>query len=167
MRSGASILLITMALGACSAPGGPYPSSQPRMAERIDPRVPVERPMNDRPVNASLAAQLAELVSEARAGEAVFDPAAAEAERLAGSAGAPQSENWIVAQEALSAAVAARKPTATALGDIDALGATALQSQGGIAPSDLAAIQNAAAEASAIDQRQAGRIDEIQRQLGL
>jgi hypothetical protein len=167
MRSGASILLITMALGACSAPGGPYPSLQPRMAERIDPRVPVERPMNDRPVNASLAAQLAELVSEARAGEAVFDPVAGEAERLAGSAGAPQSENWIVAQEALSAAVAARKPTATALGDIDALGATALQSQGGIAPSDLAALQNAAAEASAIDRRQAARIDAIQRQLGL
>ena len=167
MRSGASILIATIALAGCSAPGGPYPSLQPRIAERIDPRVPVERPMNDRPVSATLAGRLAELVSEARAGDAVFDAVATQAEQLASAAGAPQSESWIVAQEALSAAVAARKATATALGDIDALGATALQTQGGMAPSDLAAIQDAAAEASAIDRRQAGRIDAIQRQLGL
>jgi len=167
MRTGAFLLLVIVGLAGCSAPGGPYPSLQPRIAERIDPRVPVERPMNDRPVSAALAARLAELVSEARAGDAAFGPVAAQAEQLASAAGAPQSETWIVAQEALSAAVAARKPTATALGDIDALGATALQSQGGLAPRDLAAIQAAAAEAAAIDQRQAGRIDAIQRQLGL
>ena len=56
----------------CSAPvrrpGGPYPSLQPRAAEAIDPRVPVERPINDRPITPALAARLAELVSQARAG---------------------------------------------------------------------------------------------------
>ena len=154
-------------VGACSAPGGPYPSLQPRAAEAIDPRVPVVRPVNDRPVTASLAARLGELVNEARSGSAAFDSAAAEAERLAASAGSPQSEGWIAAQEALSAAIAARKRTATALGNIDALAATALQAQGGLAPNDLAAIKDAQAEVGALDARQAARIDSIQKRLGL
>jgi hypothetical protein len=154
-------------IGACSAPGGPYPSLQPRPAEAIDPRVPVMRPVNDRPVTASLAARLAELVGQARSGSAAFDRAAAEAERLAASAGSPQGEGWIAAQEALTAAIAARKQTATALGDIDALAATALQAQGGLAPNDLAAIKNAQAEVGALDARQAARIDAVQKQLGL
>ena len=63
----------------------------------------------------------------------------ARAERLTGSAGAAQSESWIAAQEALTAAIGARKPIAKALGDIDALGADRLQTQGGLAPNDLAA----------------------------
>jgi len=154
-------------VAACSAPGGPYPSLQPRAAEAIDPRLPVVRPVNDRPVTASLAARLGELVNEARSGSAAFDSAAAEAERLAASAGSPQSEGWIAAQEALSAAIAARKRTATALGNIDALAATALQAQGGLAPNDLAAIKDAQAEVGALDARQAARIDSIQKRLGL
>lgn len=158
--------LSILALSACAAPGGPYPSLQPRAAEAIDPRVPVERPINDRPVTPALAARLAALVSQARGGEAAFEPAAAEAERLAASAGAPQSEGWTVAQQALSAAIEARAPTAAALGDVDALGANALQTQGGIAPNDLAAIQSAAAEIGAIDKSQTERIKALQGQLG-
>lgn len=154
------------ALSACAPTGGPYPSLQPRGAEATDPRVPVERPVNDRPVTPALATRLAELVGAARSGDADFDAAAAHAERLAAGAGAQQSEGWVAAQEALSAAVAARAPTATALGDIDALGATALQTQGGIAPNDLAAIQSAAAEVAAIDRHQAERIKALQQRLG-
>jgi len=59
-------LVPLIAVAACSAPGGPYPSLQPRAAEAIDPRVPVVRPLNDRPVTASLAAQLSALVDQAR-----------------------------------------------------------------------------------------------------
>jgi hypothetical protein len=160
------ILLSITGLAACSTPGGPYPSLQPRSAEAVDPRLPVVRPINDRPVTAGLANKLANLVTQARSGEGSFDTAASSAERLAVTAGAPQSESWIVAQEALTAAIAARKPTANALGDIDALGATALQKQGGLAPADLAAIQRASAEVAAIDTRQASRIDAIQKRLG-
>jgi hypothetical protein len=90
-----------------------------------------------------------------------------QAERLASSAGAPQSDSWMEAQEALTAAIAARKPTATALSDIDEIGATSLQTQAGIAPNDLAAIKRAAEEVAALDQRQAERIDAIQKRLGL
>ena len=160
-------LLSIRALSACIAPGGPYPSLQPRAAEAIDPRVPPVRPINDRPVTASLAAQLSALVEQARSGSGAFDAAASEAERLAAAAGAPQSEGWIAAQEALTAAIAARKPTATALGDIDALAAAALQRQGGFAPSDLSAIEIAQAEVAALDARQAARIDAVQKSLGL
>jgi hypothetical protein len=152
-------------LGACSSPGGPYPSLQPRAAEAIDPRLQPVRPMNDRPVKPALAGRLAALVEQARGGEAAFAPAAAEAERLASAAGAPQSESWMAAQEALSAAIAAGRPTALALADIDALGANALQTQSGIAPNDLKAIQSAADEVAAIDQRQAKRIKAVQAQL--
>jgi hypothetical protein len=123
--------------------------------------------MNIRPVSATLAARLSALVDQAQSGNAAFDTAASQAERLAASAGAPQSEGWISAQQALTAAIAARKTTATALGDIDALAATALQTQGGIAPNDLAAIKKAQSQVTLIDQRQADRIKALQRRLGL
>jgi hypothetical protein len=161
------LFLTVLMLAACSAPGGPYPSLQPRAAEAIDPRIQPVRPINDRPVAPALASQLAELVDQARSGDATFEPAAANAERLASVAGAPESEGWIAAQEALSAAIAARNPTAVAQADIDALSATALQRQGGIAPNDLKAIEAAAAEVSAIASHQTGRIDAIKRRLGV
>ncbi|MES2137812.1 MAG: hypothetical protein V4502_12230 [Pseudomonadota bacterium] len=166
MTCPARLILPVVILGACSAPGGPYPSLQPRAAEAIDPRIPVVRPVNDRPVSAGLAGRLAELVSQARAGEAAFGPAAAEADRLAAVAGGQGSEGWTIAQQALSAAIAAAKPTAEAIADIDAIAANALAAQGGIAPNDLAAIKDASAEASALDRRQAARIKAIQQRLG-
>jgi hypothetical protein len=155
-----------LAVSACATPGGPYPSLQPRAAEAIDPRVPVMNPMNDRPVSASLASRLAELVGQAREGDATFRPLANEAQRLADAAGAPQSDSWVVAQQALSAAAEARGQTVRALGDIDEIGATLLQKQQGLAPADLAAIQGAGEEAGAIDRRQAETIAAIQRRLG-
>ena len=162
-----AICLSLLMLSACSAPGGPYPSLQPRAAESIDPRVPVVRPMNDRPATASLTARLAALVNQAQGGNAAFDRAASEAERLSSAAGSPQSEGWISAQQALSGAIAARQPTVEALGDIDELAANALQVQKGFAPNDLAAIQSAAETVGSIDRGQSERIAAIQRRLGL
>ena len=162
-----SLFVTLLLLTACSSSSGPYPSLQPRTAEAIDPRIQPIRPINDRPVGQSLAARLAALVEQAHSGQAAFAPQAATAERLAEGAGAPQSESWITAQEALTAAIAARAPTATALGDIDTLAATALQTQGGIAPRDLQAIQRAAAEVSSIANAQADRIAVIQKRLGI
>jgi hypothetical protein len=160
------ILTCALTLGACGSPGGPYPSLAPRPAEAIDPRVPVERPINNRPVTPALASRLAEIVAEARRGDAAFASIAAEAERLAAAAGPAHGDGWTAAQQALSAAIAARAPTATALGDIDAVGANALQTQSGIAPNDLAAFKRAEAEIAALDQRQADRIKALQQRLG-
>lgn len=167
MRSIDFSTLAFLALGACTTPGGPYPSLQPRVGEAVDPRLPVERPMNDRPVTTALASQLAQLVAQARDGDAAFHSSATEAERLAAAAGAPQTEGWVAAQEALSAAIAAAGPTRIALSDIDAIGANALQTHGGISPNDLAAIKSAGADVGAIDQRQADQISAIQRRLGI
>src|SRR3954465_11573176 len=99
-----SLLVTFVMLSECASPGGPYPSLQRRAAEAIDPRVPVERPINDRPVAPALPARPPRLRAQARGGEAAFEPVVAEAERLAANAGAPQSEGWTVAQQALSAA---------------------------------------------------------------
>lgn len=165
MRARLSLPVTAIVLAGCTA-GGPYPSLQPRSAEAIDPRIQPVRPINDRPVTPALAAELAMLVDQARAGEAAFGPAAAEAERLSASAGAPQSESWVAAQEALSAAIAARKPTAMAQADIDALGAAALQTHGGIAPNDFKAINNAATEVLEVARGQTDRISAIQKRLG-
>lgn len=160
------LLLLPLVLAGCSTAGGPFPSLQPRAAETIDPRLPVERPMNARAVSPALAASLSEMVGRAHAGDSAFAPLMASAERLAGSAGAAHGEGWISAEEALSAAVAARRATATALADIDGLGADRLQSQGGMAPADLDAIQAAASEVGAIDRRQQDRVEAVQKQLG-
>ena len=161
-----ALLVPMILLTACSTRGGPYPSLQPREAEKIDPRLPVERPINDRPTTPALRNRLEGLVASARASASVFDAAASRAERLAAGAGAPQSDSWAAAQEALSAAVAARAPVAAALTEIDRIGADALQSQGGIAPNDLAAIQAAADTVGALDRSQTARIKALQRQLG-
>lgn len=165
MRCATPILLLTAGVAACSAPAGRYPSLQPRAAEAIDPRLQPPAPVNDRPAKPALVSQLAALVGEARSGDAAFAPAIANAEQLASAASAPHSEGWIAAQEALSAAIAARKPTAVAQADIDAIGATALQTQGGIAPNDLKAIQAAATEVRAIATRQTDRIAAVQKRL--
>jgi len=122
--------------------------------------------MNDRPADASLTARLAELVAAAHSGDGAFEAAAAEARRLAATAGAQQSESWIAAEEALTRAIAARDATARALGDIDSLGGDRLQANDGMAPNDLAAIQRASAEVGAIDERQSRTVKAIQATLG-
>ena len=157
--------LATLAASSCAAPGGAPPSLAPRAAEAIDPRLPVAGAVNDRPVDPALAGRLAGLVAQARSGEAAFRPLAEQARQLAAAAGAPQSESWVVAEQALSAAIAARAPTARAIGDVDSIAGDALQRQGGLAPADLAAIQQAHGDVAAIDQRQAETVDAIQRQL--
>ena len=165
-RLSPALLPPLLVLAACSATGGPFPSLQPRAAELVDPRVPVDRPMNARPVDSGLAAKLDSLVGQARSGDAAFVPLMARAEQLAGSAGAVHSEGWIAAEEALTAAIAARGPVARALGDVDALGGGRLQSDRGIAPSDFAAMQGAASEIATLDQREQGRVDAVRRRLG-
>ncbi|HEX6661617.1 MAG TPA: hypothetical protein VF067_07095 [Sphingomicrobium sp.] len=158
-----AILLLTL-LSACASGNAP-PSLLPRAAEAIDPRIAIVRPMNDRPADTGLAGRLSELVNEARSSDAAFQPAVAEAQRLAETAGAAQTESWIVAEQALTRAIATRDRTVHALSDIDAIGGSRLQANGGLAPNDLEAIKRAGAEVGAIDERQAQTIKAIQNRL--
>jgi len=155
-----------LSLCACSVPANNAPSLAPRPAEAIDPRVPIASEPVIGPVTATLAAKLETLVADARQGDSGFQSVYAEAERLTTAAGAVQSEGWVVAQQAVSGAVAARAPVTKALGDIDALGSRALADQGGLSPADQAAIAQAAAAVSEIDRREAALIDRLQRRLG-
>ena len=164
MRSAA---LIPMALlAACSAPVVNAPSLAPRAAEAIDPRLPIPDAIATGPASPALVLRLNELIGRARSADGAFQVAIGEAERLAAAAGDPQSETWVVAQQALSAAVAARAPVTGALGDIDELGSVQLASKGSVPPADQAALAAAAAIVSEIDSRQAAVIDRIQRRLG-
>lgn len=157
---------LALALAGCAAPSAQAPSLAARTAEAIDPRAPVLAASTPQPASPALVIRLAGLVGEARRGESAFVLAAGQARRLAGIAGPSPSESWVVAQEALSAALAARAPTTRALGDIDGIAAAALARKGSIAPADFAAIETAAAEVRGIDQRQVQVIDELQKRLG-
>ena len=159
-------LALLALIGACSAPMVNAPSLGPRAAEAIDPRLPISDAAPTGPASAVLVARLDTLVGQARSGDSAFQAAIGEAERLAASAGDAQSESWVVAQQALSAAVAARAPVTQALGDIDEIGSEQLASRGSVAPADQAALAAAAAAVGEIDRRQAAAIDRIQRQLG-
>jgi hypothetical protein len=153
-------------LAACSAPAVNAPSLAPRAAEAIDPRIRIPDAAPVESASPALVARLSALVRQAQAGDSAFRPAAEEAERLAAAAGDPQSESWVVAQQALSAAVAAREPVSTALADIDAIGSRELETTGRVAPADQAAIAVASATVGEIDRRQAALIDRLQRRLG-
>ena len=167
MRAAPSLPLIALvALAACATPVG-SPSRAPRSAEAIDPRVPVVNPVTDGAADPALTGRLGQLVGQARSGEAAFARAIGEAQRLAAAAGGRESEGWIAAQQALSAAVAAREPTTRALGDIDALAASQLEQQRTLAPADLAAVQEAQATVGAIDRAQHARILAVSRRLGI
>ena len=166
MRFPVLLSLLMALVTGCSTTNGDIPSLAPRAAEQIDPRVPVERPPNDRPVAPGLAARLNVLVAQAQSGEARFEAAIAAARRAAEGAGARESESWIVAQEALSAAVKARETAAMAVSEIDSIAAELLVAQGGLAPADRAAIEAAAEIAGAINRRQAEAVAAIQGRLG-
>ena len=153
-------------IAACTTPAVHAPSLAPRAAESIDPRLPIAESVPAGPASPALVARLDALVGEARQGDSAFQVAAGEAERLAAAAGDAQSESWVVAQQALSAAVAAREPVTKALGDIDGLGSAELAAKGSVAPADQAALAAAAATVGEIDRRQAELIDRLQRRLG-
>jgi hypothetical protein len=160
----ASSFLFMAVLTGCAAETA-APSLAPRAAEAIDPRVPVPEPAIGTQPSAELVERLQALVAQAVASDDNFRALADGAERLASAAGAPPSESWIVAQQALSAAVAARGPVTRALSEIDSVGASRIQAMGGIGPADLKAINAASAEVGAIDSRQAARLDSIQARL--
>ena len=161
----AILSLAFVAASACSAPAVEAPSLAPRAAEAIDPRVPVPEPVLSAAADPRLVARLDALVAEAEAGDAAFRAVIDDARRLAESAGPPQSESWVVAQQALSTAIAARAPVTRAMGEIDAIGAERVLATGGIEAANLKAIEAAAARIAAIDERQAGIVNALQGRL--
>jgi hypothetical protein len=142
------------------------PSLAARPSENIDPRLPVADTSASVPADAALAAQLAALVQAAGGATARFEVAIARAEQLAGVAGPRQSDSWVAAQQALSAAVAERYPVTRALADIDALATARVLGGGPLSQADQQAVREAGAGVEAINARQAARVAAVQRRLG-
>lgn len=147
------------------SPSGNVPSLAPRTAEAVDPRLPVEDQSAAIPADPALQAQAQALLQRAQSAEGQFAPAIDRAERLAASAGAPQSESWIAAQQALSAAIGERAPVTRALGDIDALTVAQVQAKGGLSPADIGGLRAVAQQIAEIDRAQAARVSAVQARL--
>ena len=144
---------------SCAAPGS-YPSLAPRPAEAIyaagDPeRVPVPAP--DDP---SIPVRLQALLEAGRAGDTGFGDAIARARTLAGQAGAPGSDSWVEAQQALSRAETGRAGTARALADLDAF-AVERARQGPLSTGDAERMATATASLQAIADRQQAQLDAV------
>jgi hypothetical protein len=158
-RSGVLAALAAAVLGAGCAPEGEFPSLARRPIEAQDP---LEEPVRTPPVVASepaLRARAAELLAEAREGGRAFDAAYGPAASAARGAGAPGSESWVVAQQAISRAEAARAPTIAALSALDALA-----TERAAAPTneeDFAAIRGALDEAGLLARGQQQRLDAL------
>lgn len=151
-----------LALAACETPAvrGGEPSLAPRVAERIDPRLPVEAAVDARPADPALLARLDALAGQARSAAAAFAAFAPRVRAAADAAGAPTSESWIAAQHALSELERTRAPFTAALAEIDQLHAARVRGATASA-ADLAALEAASAELRALDQRQAETLDSI------
>ncbi len=156
------LILLLLGMAGCAARDVNAPSLAPRPAEAIDPRVPVPEPELPTQADPKLLERLQALVAQAESGDEAFGAAIAEARRLASSAGPSETESWVVAQQALSKAIAARAPVTQAVGEIDALGARSVVAHGGIGAANLRAIEDAAAKVAAIDDREAAALDGVQ-----
>ena len=158
------LLSLALAATGCAAlPGGP--SLSPRAAEAIDPRLPVVDTSLGLPADPALIADLTAIRARALAAATAAEPALRSAAGVVAGAGPAQSESWVLAQQSLSAAIAARAPFTTALGDLDARVAAQIRSGGALVPNSLAALRRLSNELGTIDARQAGELAALQARL--
>ena len=155
-----------LTLAACAATTASEPSLGRRPAELIDPRLPVPAASASGPVNPALASKLGQLIADGADGARAFDALVAEAETHANAAGPAHSENWIVAQQSLSALEGARAKTTTALAEVDAIASARIASGAGLTPSDLAAVEAASNAIRATTDRQDEIISRLAARLG-
>jgi len=152
-------LLAAAALVAACTPEGTFPSLARRPIEREDP---LEEPVRAPPVVAAepaLTSQAASLLAEARRGNGEFEAALAGAAAALRDPGAPGSEAWVVAQQAISRVEAARTPTMRALAELDRLATERAGTPTN--ESDFAAIRAALAEAERLAAGQQRHMDRL------
>ena len=157
-----ALLTTVVALAGC-AQNGEFPSLMPRPQEQgfslVEPRrAPVEVPGD-----AELRQRVAELRGQAARGETEFDAAYGAADRATARAGAPESESWIEAQQALSRLEAARGAVTEALAGLDRL-ATA-RADLPTSDEDEAAINDAFVAVRLVAERQQARLTRLRDRL--
>jgi hypothetical protein len=114
----------------------------------------------DAPNRAGLGGRIAELLTAGAAGEDAFRRALAAAQPLAARSGAPGSESWIAAQQAISRAEAARAVTTRALGDLDQY-STEQARQGPLSTADFQRLTDALARLQAQAERQRQAVERL------
>ena len=157
--------LSALLLSACATTNPNEPSLAPRAAEAIDPRIPVGVDAPPASADPALVAQLAALAVGVRDDIAAFEAAAPGTQRLVDAAGAPQSESWIDAQQAVSALQALRGPLANAIAEIDELASSRVE-KGTLTAGDLAAIEEARRDLGTTNDRQAALVAAMTDRLG-
>lgn len=156
-------LVLLGTLGACTTPGGDYPSLLPRAIESRDPAEPV-RPDPVATPDAALDRQIAERRAAAATAAERFRSLAAEAEsRVAVARGLPMgSDPWIRAQSALAELAPIRGETAqivAALEEVAVARATAGEP-------GYPALDAAIAELGAVAQTQGDRVAALEDAIG-
>ncbi len=162
MRVFTLLAVATALLPACAVEGD-FPSLARRPAEANLSFEEPQRPAPQVADDPALARRLAELAGAAAEGERAFDAAFGPARAAIEAVGAPESESWVAAQQALSRLEAARGPTMRALAELDrlALGRAELATSA----ADLAALGAALSEAERIAAGQQQRIDGLRERL--
>jgi hypothetical protein len=159
-----SLLGLLAALAGCAGSGS-YPSLAQRPIEKTlgEPREepPAPAPPADDP---AVAARAAEFLAQARQGMNAFEAALRPADAAARRAGAPGSDSWIEAQQAISRAQAAASGTGRALADLDRYAVDAGQAKA-LSPNDLAALKGATDAIQALADRQRREVERLQGML--
>jgi hypothetical protein len=152
-------------LAGCAQEGS-FPSLAQRPAElqyaaeaAREPAAPA--PLPDDP---AVEQRVAALLAEARAGDAEFAQAYGAAAAAAARAGAPESDAWSEAQQALSRATTARARTTRALADLDQF-AVERAATGTLSAADSERLQAATADIQALSDSQAERVGRLEASL--
>ena len=150
-------------LAAACVPEGDFPSLAQRPGERDLSTEEPARAEVEVPDDAELRSRLATLRQQAGAGDRAFDAAYGGAAAAVAAAGAPESDSWVEAQQALSRLEAERAPTMGALADLDAIAMERI----GVATSaaDFAAINAAIAAVERLAVVQQQRMDSLRARL--
>ncbi len=164
LRTPLAILTALLVAAACAAPG-PYPSLAPRPAEKAQAEDADEREPAPQPDDPALAERIAGFDAEAQAGAAEFDAALPPAEAAVAAGGAPGSDSWIEAQQAVSRLEAARAKTTATLADLDAL-SVERSGAGTLSAGDRERLRAAIAGVQALADAQAERIRRLEARLG-
>jgi len=153
-----------LALSACGTLSG-APSLMPRAVEKQPIDMPVEQASEpEGPADPAILAALAKQIDAAQAGDKAFAERSKAAESaVAKAAGKTQgSEEWVQAQEAITALESARAAVRDAAAAIDAL----RDDPASAAPGNRTAIDTAAKQVSAIENAQSAAVAALAGKLG-
>jgi hypothetical protein len=154
------------AQGGCASDKGDFPSLAQRPAER-DYAAEQMAPPKVRPAlpdDPTVAQRASGFVGAAREAEGGFARAYETAAAAVARAGPVGSDSWILAQEAVSRAIAAQAPVTRIAGELDDY-AAARARQTPVSPGDLARLQEATADIHRVAEAQTARIRRLEASL--